>query len=82
MYNFSMNPYPEFRFSKCPDCNNKTGQRTLLLIIHIDPKNHGWRILRHFTFNLRYPVEGSIQQPNFEKSLKNDGGYNESRHCY
>ena len=38
-YNFSMNPYPEFRFSKCPDCHNKTGQRKLPLVIHIDPKN-------------------------------------------
>jgi len=38
-YNFSMNPYPEFRFSKCPDCHNKTGQRKLPLAIHIDPKN-------------------------------------------
>jgi len=37
-YNFSMNSYPEFRFSKCPDCENKTGQRTLPLMIHIDPQ--------------------------------------------
>jgi hypothetical protein len=36
-YNFSLNPYPEFRFSKCPDCKNKTGQRKLALIIHVDP---------------------------------------------
>jgi len=38
-YNFSLNPYPEIRFSKCPDCQNKTGQRKLPLLIHIDPKN-------------------------------------------
>ncbi len=38
-YNFSLNPYPEFRFSRCPDCQNKTGQRKLPLLIHVDPKN-------------------------------------------
>ena len=38
-YNFSLNPYPGSRFSKCPDCQNKTGQRKLPLLIHIDPKN-------------------------------------------
>ncbi len=38
-YNFSLNSYPEIRFSKCPDCQNKTGQRKLPLLIHIDPKN-------------------------------------------
>jgi len=39
MYNFSMNPYPELRFSKCPDCQNKTGQRKLPLLVHVDPMN-------------------------------------------
>ena len=38
-YNFSLNPYPEFRFSRCPDCQKKTGQRKLPLLIHVDPKN-------------------------------------------
>ncbi len=38
-YNFSLNPYPEFRFSRCPDCQNKTGQRTLPLFIHVEPEN-------------------------------------------
>ena len=38
-YNFSLNPYPEFRFSRCPDCQKNTGQRKLPLLIHIDPKN-------------------------------------------
>jgi len=37
-YNFSLNPYPEIRFSKCPDCQNKTGQRKIPLLIHVDPK--------------------------------------------
>ena len=38
-YNFSFNPYPEFRFYKCPVCHEKTSQRKLPLLIHIDPKN-------------------------------------------
>ncbi len=38
-YNFSLNPYSELRFSRCPDCQNKTGQRKLPLLIHVDPKN-------------------------------------------
>ena len=38
-YNFSLNPYPEFKFWNCPDCHSKTGQRKLPLLIHIDPKN-------------------------------------------
>ena len=36
-YKFSLNPYPELRFSRCPDCDRPTGQRTLPLFIHIDP---------------------------------------------
>ncbi len=38
-YNFSLNPYPDVRLSRCPDCRNKTGQRKLPLLIHVDPKN-------------------------------------------
>jgi hypothetical protein len=38
-YNFSLNPYPEMRFSRCPDCQRKTGQRKLPLLIHVAPKN-------------------------------------------
>ena len=38
-YYFSLNPYPEMRFSKCPVCESKTGQRKLPLLIHIDPEN-------------------------------------------
>jgi len=36
-YNFSLNPYPDLRFSRCPDCERKTGQRKLPLLIHVDP---------------------------------------------
>ena len=38
-YNFSLNPYAEMRFSRCPDCQNKTGQRKLPLLIHVAPQN-------------------------------------------
>lgn len=34
-YNFSLNPYQDLRFFKCPDCGSKTGQRKLPLLIHI-----------------------------------------------
>jgi hypothetical protein len=37
MYKFIMNPYPDYRISRCYECENKTGQRKLPLLIHIDP---------------------------------------------
>ena len=37
-YNFSLNPYPDMRFTTCPQCRSKTGQRKLPLLIHIDPR--------------------------------------------
>jgi hypothetical protein len=36
---FSMNPYPDMSFMKCIVCNNKTAQRKLPLLIHVDPGN-------------------------------------------
>lgn len=36
-YNYSLNPYPSLRFSKCPMCEKKTGQRKLPLLVHVDP---------------------------------------------
>ena len=36
-YNFVLNPYPDNRISRCPFCENKTGQRKLPLLIHIEP---------------------------------------------
>lgn len=39
MYNFSLNPYPEVRFSRCPGCQKNTAQRKLPLLIHVDPRN-------------------------------------------
>ncbi len=38
-YHFSLNPYPEERFSRCPGCRNKTRQLKLPLLIHVDPRN-------------------------------------------
>jgi hypothetical protein len=36
-YRFMLNPYPDQRISRCPLCENKTGQRKLPLLIHVDP---------------------------------------------
>jgi len=36
-YNFALNPYPDLRFSSCPECGHKTGQRKLPLLIHVKP---------------------------------------------
>ena len=38
-YDFSLNPYPELRFTSCPQCHAKTGQRKLPLLIHVDPRS-------------------------------------------
>ena len=37
-YNFSLNPYPMVRFSKCPGCERTTVHRLLPVSIYIDPK--------------------------------------------
>jgi len=37
-YRFFLNPYQDARFSTCPQCANKTGQRKLPLFIFITPK--------------------------------------------
>lgn len=36
-YTFALNPYPDLRFTTCPQCGAKTGQRKLPLLIHVDP---------------------------------------------
>lgn len=36
-YRFFLNPYPDVRFTSCPQCGNKMRQRKLPLVIHIDP---------------------------------------------
>jgi hypothetical protein len=35
-YTLFLNPYTDVRFSKCPKCERKTGQKKLPLVIHID----------------------------------------------
>jgi hypothetical protein len=44
-YHFALNPYP-LRFSRCPDCKNRTGQRKLPLLIRIKPSHS---LLLNFT---------------------------------
>jgi Zn-finger nucleic acid-binding protein len=36
-YRFFLNPYTDVRFTTCPQCQGKTSQRKLPLVIHIDP---------------------------------------------
>lgn len=36
-YRFFLNPYNDVRFTRCPQCENKTRQRKLPLVIHINP---------------------------------------------
>ncbi len=36
-YRFFLNPYPDVRFTTCPQCGGKTRARKLPLVIHIDP---------------------------------------------
>ena len=36
-YRFFLNPYPDVRFTTCPQCGAKTRVRKLPLVIHVDP---------------------------------------------
>jgi hypothetical protein len=38
-YTFVLNPYAEYRFTRCPGCEQKMKQRKLPLFIHVDPQN-------------------------------------------
>jgi hypothetical protein len=38
-YKFILNPYVDARFTKCPKCDGKTGQRKLPLVIHVEAVN-------------------------------------------
>ena len=38
-YTFILNPYTEYRFTRCPGCDQKMRQRKLPLFIHVDPMN-------------------------------------------
>ena len=35
-HTFFLNPYTDARFTKCPKCSHKTGQKKLPLVIHVD----------------------------------------------
>lgn len=37
LYRFILNSYPDYRFSRCPRCEQKMGQRKVPLFIHVDP---------------------------------------------
>ena len=38
-YSFFLNLYTDVRFTSCPKCGNRTRQRKLPLVIHVDPRN-------------------------------------------
>jgi hypothetical protein len=38
-YTFILNPYAEYRFTRCPGCERKMRQRKLPLFIHVNPMN-------------------------------------------
>lgn len=45
LYDFFLNPYDEYRFTRCPKCDQKTGQKKLPLLIWVDP---------HYPVSLNY----------------------------
>ena len=44
-YDFFLNPYDDLRFTRCPKCRAKTGQRKIPLVIWVDP---------HYPVSLNY----------------------------
>jgi hypothetical protein len=44
-HNFFLNPYADARFSRCPQCEGKTGQKKTPLMIHVEP---------HYPININY----------------------------
>lgn len=44
-YKFFLNPYSDARFTRCPQCEGKTSQKKVPLMIHVDP---------HYPVNLNY----------------------------
>ena len=38
-YTFALNPYPEARYSRCPECQRRMRQRKLPLFIHVEPRH-------------------------------------------
>jgi hypothetical protein len=38
-YSFFLNPYPDVRFTRCPECGGRTAARKLPLVIHLEPRH-------------------------------------------
>jgi hypothetical protein len=38
-FKFFLNPYPDVRFTTCPQCSRGTRQRKLPLVIHVEPQS-------------------------------------------
>ena len=38
-YTYFLNPYTEYRFTRCPNCEQPTRQRKFALFIHVDPRH-------------------------------------------
>jgi len=38
-FKFFLNPYTDVRFTTCPNCEGRTRQRKLPLVIHVDPQS-------------------------------------------
>jgi hypothetical protein len=38
-HRFILNPYQDVRFTTCPECEQKSRQRKIPLVIHVDPCN-------------------------------------------
>lgn len=36
-YRFILNPYRDYRFTRCPDCSQPTRWRKFVLVVHVDP---------------------------------------------
>jgi uncharacterized C2H2 Zn-finger protein len=37
-FHFFLNPYPDVRFTRCPQCGETNRQRKVPLVIHVDPQ--------------------------------------------
>ena len=38
-YTFVLNPYTDYRFTRCPNCDQPTRLRKFVLFIHVDPEH-------------------------------------------
>ncbi len=82
LYKFTINPYPDKRFSICPDCGNKTGQRKLPLFIYIRPEypialNYTCRYCKHCDLLIAHKHEIEHLLTTMFKQLNSDAIGNE-----